>query len=78
MQAAPALAGQAGSTGPSSLLCMWRCCYALTPALSPRRLKTVKKKMKNLLLVLPVRWFRKRKAGKEVGNGAGGAGTGVT
>lgn len=23
-------------------------------------------------------WFRKRKVGKEVGNGAGGAGTGVT
>lgn len=36
------------------------------------------KKLKNLLLVLPMHWFRKRKAGKEVGNEAGGAGTGVT
>lgn len=36
------------------------------------------KKMKNLLLFLPMHCFRKRKAGKAVGNGAQGAGTGVT
>lgn len=78
VQTAHALAGQTGSTGPSSLLCTWRCCCALTPPLSTRRLKILNKKLKNLLLVLPMHWFRKRKAGKEVGNEAGGAGTGVT